>query len=220
MLHPYRRYHPVCAGITLMEMLLVIVVISLLALLALPVINNIYAKGKEVTCASRMKTIGQAIRLYQADHYGFLPPNKTDPPGIAADNTWVYAIHPYLNIPTGSTASVGLKMQPYLMCPSHTEPFSSWAWWYSHYGVNATDPSVFGFTGQSYRPQLREPSKTMMLTETKGFGRAIRPTVQGIRLQDFRHQTRAHVLFFDGHLEALQQKVIPTSALDPFWTGK
>ncbi|HWL51832.1 MAG TPA: hypothetical protein VNQ90_05330 [Chthoniobacteraceae bacterium] len=220
MLPPSRRHQPLHAGLTVMEMLLVVVVIAFLALLAIPVVNNVQTKGKEVSCASRMRTIGQAIRLYQADHHGFLPPNKTDPPGITADNTWVYAIHPYLNVPTGSTASVGPKMQPYLTCPSNTELFSTWAWWYSNYAVNASDTTVFGFNGQSCRPHLREPSKTMMLTETKGFGRAIRPTANGLLLLDFRHQARANVLFFDGHLEARDRKAISTSPLDPFWTGK
>ncbi len=207
-------------AMTLVEILLSVSVIAALCFLIVATTQSIRARSREIACAARMRVIGHAIFLYQSDHQQRLPPNKTDNPGLTASNVWVQAIAPYLDASDTTAAKTGLKMQSYLTCPAWKGSAGAWSWWYSHYGVNAAGAHVFGFDGQSYRPNIEKPAETMMLMETRNLVRAVRPTATLMNNVEFRHQGHNQVLYFDGHMGSVSESSLPTNALETFWSGR
>lgn len=205
---------------TLTEILVSVSVIVCLSLLIVATSRSARLRTREIECTAKMRFIGQGIFLYQADHQQRLPPNKTDNPGVTADNSWVQLIAPYMNASDTSKEKVGLKMQPHLTCPAWEGNSAVWSWWYSNYGVNAAGNHVFGFDGASHRPSLAKPSETMMLMETRNLVRAVRPTANLKSNVEFRHQDRNLVLYFDGHISSVTESSLPANALDTFWSGR
>src|SRR5947209_2418657 len=65
-------------GFTLIELLTVIGIISILAGLLFPVFASARGKSREITCASNLRQIGMAIRMYAQD-YDELYPWAIDP---------------------------------------------------------------------------------------------------------------------------------------------
>ena len=62
-------------GFTLIELLVVISVISVLAGMLLPVLQNVREQARRTKCANNLSQIGQAIPIYAGDYRGRIPPN-------------------------------------------------------------------------------------------------------------------------------------------------
>jgi len=58
---------------TIIEVLVVISIAAILAAMILPVFSAIQYRQHLSVCASNLKTIGQALLMYRADHQGFPP---------------------------------------------------------------------------------------------------------------------------------------------------
>ncbi len=61
--------HSRARGVTLLEVLVVIGVLSIILAILLPVIGKARSAGQRVTCLANLRSIGIAFHLY-ADHYG------------------------------------------------------------------------------------------------------------------------------------------------------
>jgi len=61
---------------TLIELLVVITIIMILAAMLLPTIEKARAKALTATCASNLKQVALAMRMYADDWEGYLPPDS------------------------------------------------------------------------------------------------------------------------------------------------
>jgi prepilin-type processing-associated H-X9-DG protein/prepilin-type N-terminal cleavage/methylation domain-containing protein len=221
------------SGFTLIEILIVIAIIALLAAILFPVFARVRENARRTSCASNLKQIGTAVQMYIQDNDEHLPTAGSD---SSTGGDIVGILTPYTKQQYG---------QGIWKCPSHTS-FPSDGSWTSSYGYNwqyllaqgpnPTDPyphtddsSYEGF----YNPGvvlsfLARPAETLCFIDQKPVagklwtyvnrpGDPLGDDSDGFGRPDFRHNSRANVLFCDGHVKA-----VPSSFADPvneakFW---
>ena len=64
---------------TLVELTVVIAIIGLLATLAMPAFQTMFAKADSIACTNNLRQIGMAVQGYAQDHEGSMPAIETDP---------------------------------------------------------------------------------------------------------------------------------------------
>lgn len=81
-------------GFTLIELLVVIAIIAILAAIIFPVFASAREKGRQTVCASNLRQLGTAIRLYTDDYDGEMP--RTSHNAANAPIVWVLSLAPYI----------------------------------------------------------------------------------------------------------------------------
>lgn len=115
------------AGLTLVELLVVLGIIALLLSLLLPGLGRARAKARQTLCASNLRQLGVAFQFYAADNDGFVPrdhsPWREDrrPP-------WMMLLGPYIEdrgtqwqdaLTDEFLATTLMRETAVLQCPSH-----------------------------------------------------------------------------------------------------
>jgi prepilin-type N-terminal cleavage/methylation domain-containing protein/prepilin-type processing-associated H-X9-DG protein len=62
-------------GFTLVELLVVIAIIAILVALIFPVFSRVRENARRASCASNLRQVGLALRLYAQDYGGWFPPS-------------------------------------------------------------------------------------------------------------------------------------------------
>lgn len=69
---------PTRSGFTFVEMMTAISIICILAAILFPVFARAREKAYQTGCASNLRNIGMALRVYSTEHFGHFPPADND----------------------------------------------------------------------------------------------------------------------------------------------
>jgi prepilin-type processing-associated H-X9-DG protein/prepilin-type N-terminal cleavage/methylation domain-containing protein len=199
---------------TLIEVLVVVAIIALLAVLMFSSVKGFLEKGREAQCISNMRQLGAGLGLYVAEH-GAYPPSAAYNGGFTGKNWWFTDALQYMDggspyrIVNGIPHIIELPKTP-LKCPLVQQR----GWPFIDYGVNAralpwglrTVPAA----------TIANPAQTFLLAETTVWAAGV--GWGGALDEEFalRHNERANVLYFDGHVGAVTR----TQMADPAFVKK
>jgi prepilin-type N-terminal cleavage/methylation domain-containing protein len=186
---------PVSSGFTLVELLVVIGIIAVLISLLLPALNRVREQASSVACASNMRQIGIALRMYADANKGDLPMASTANSTFSIRLSFDELLLPYLGnkIDWDINSEYAKRDFPIFRCPSdsvvRTDRFRmSYAmpsvkpWdrsapamissWVMLNGANLPGTLYYRFNNLAGSPlpnpkinRLRDSSRTLMLVE-------------------------------------------------------
>lgn len=200
---------------TLIELLVVVVIIALLAAMLFPVLTQARQKARQTTCASNLRQIGSAARMYMDDHDEIVFPERVLL-GTGGAANWSMHMDS-----SGNCSLSGGLLQPYLRntnvldCPSAVpvQP-GDIADCIVPYGIN----SSFLYTPRDDNPintaLVDTPAETIFIADAAYLfeGLVYRSTSinlpsEGAANGHGRHRGFANVLWFDGHIKALRPTI-------------
>jgi prepilin-type processing-associated H-X9-DG protein/prepilin-type N-terminal cleavage/methylation domain-containing protein len=193
------------SGFTLVELLVVIVIIAILAALILPIGKRMMESSNASKCVSNLRQLYMAANRWSADNDGWMLP--TFPSGRNLDNrinsAWATALFPYLTpgVNLWQASDVGKRPKGCFACPSSdflVPPLNSSA--PSDYGKNAVVNNPNAYPPLRKLGGMENMSKVIFLAD--GQGRDLSPFRTNGWIFN-RHNGKANVLFYDGHVEAL-----------------
>lgn len=210
---------------SMIELLVVISVIAILAGLLLPALNSAREKGLAIQCTGIMKTLGQAGALYIADANGNLPPlhiNGTELWYQSAGNALYFNYFLGTNTPNRKYVPVKNlcpKVSGYSNLFRTTNASFPGETFLSFYGMNAWEPLRFGDIRVHIPEKSLNPSGKLLHTETNNPSAAPNANEgKGLLSRDdaqpdtgkitYTHHNSANVLFFDGHVQSCNSRVL------------
>lgn len=198
-------------GFTLIELLVVIAIIAILASLLLPSLARAKEKGRQTACASNLRQIGLAMRMYADDNGGWLP---TTTHGTTTNQSWIYQLSSQLaNVDRVRICPSDPKREQRLLAHASSYTLNEYT------AVDLTDP--FGKRLESFRKldSLSKPTLTIVTFEIADSAGVnvmndhthSRQWLQGWQtltadIQPDRHGSSANYLFADSHVESLAAK--------------
>ena len=190
-------------GISLLETVVVVAIISILAVLIAPGFQHIKARANASKCVGNLRQIHVACLSFVSDNDNYLP-------GAAGNGKYLYRdLSPYLdvskNLDDASTC-------PLFMCPER--PLKKLIQMQAQgtagsleYGGYLGNPLVIGVPANGY-PLVRlssiaQPAKTWMIGDGAGFA-ATYPNLEATMYRfGFDHEKKVQATFVDGHIEQL-----------------
>jgi prepilin-type N-terminal cleavage/methylation domain-containing protein/prepilin-type processing-associated H-X9-DG protein len=234
---------------TLIELLVVIAIIGILAAMLLPALTKARDKARSASCASNMRQINLAIRLYTDDNSSQMPPASYG--SGATQGPWPKLLGKYMP-QRGSTATA--KANAVFICPGAVYPgfpnkdlsltYSCTA---AMLGFNdPTIPTTTGLTAKKPRKDgsiLTSASETPLIVEGKRDANSTSPTAASnlpwklstgdiaakdlasggpgaCEFLDFRHATSMNIGFADGSVRALTFDKAKLTITKSLWEGR
>ncbi len=190
-------------GFSLIELLVVIGCIAILAALLVPGMRLMRESSNMAKSLANLRQLGAAMHLFISDNNGFLP--RADGTDSDPGQDWSQALRPYgasLRLPEPRFEQNLLLINPAGVSPEY--PASSVKTSYSMNGnLQIQPPPVPGESFARVFPitmvAVQKPSQTVLFGDMLYAGRAMNFSHLAYRCMN---NTRATVLFVDGHCEA------------------
>lgn len=222
---PRSRSHP--AGLTLVEVLIVIVIIAVLAGISFPLVRGMRERAESTHCVQNLRQIGIGLNAYIAENNGRFPDGSADvswAPDITTSRNWYDAAaenmeREYLKFHKGDPLPAAFG------CPSgHGKAYEP-AWPYTgDYAANfyLGHPNHKVMTMSA----VKQPSSTPFVQDTvrqNNFGEGIyAPGFSKTANTAFaaRHRGSGNILWVDGHVSSLTHDEYMRFANDPKRGGR
>ena len=207
LLPPVRR----CAGFTLIEILVVIVIIAILAAIVLPAVMSSQRSGYAATSVSNLRQWGVGFGLAVAENNNEMPSDGGGQFKMGDDTAWYNRMPPQIKIQAlkdGGDAIPNIRQKSVWVNPG--APVRD---------ATGAVPFCYGFNdylSSDEEPTMRAtrvlfPAKTLLMAEKLPDGS---PKVNPTNIRSYYGSkdqldtdAESHVLFVDGHVEAVKRKV-------------
>lgn len=214
-----------------MELLVVIAIIGILAALLLPALSNTKAKTQRIQCVNNLRQIGVGLQSFLANNHGY-------PFAVAKGHTnsdysgnWMHQIEVGglgISQPATNFYETGVWRCPSAMWEAsflaQQPPPKTLCYGYNRFGVDVTTNRLksFGFNG-SYdgnsgtymaigEAEVAVPADTMIISDSFDASGSMERRESGsfdyFGNTSTRHQSKANVVFCDGHVESLTLKFL------------